>query len=104
MRSRAVDVVEGGTRKVPAEWLLVHPTSGLAQVLLQLLAQSNSDLTRLASSFHPKQNLRQHPLEKNNTHVELCWACEKEANRTRIARNTFPKTSVPFLPILNGAK
>jgi len=30
--------------------------------------------------------------------VELYWAFEKETNRTRIARNTFPKTSVPFLP------
>jgi hypothetical protein len=36
--------------------------------------------------------------------VELSRAFEKEAKRIRIARNTFPKTSVPFLPILNGAK
>ena len=38
------------------------------------------------------------------THVKLCWAFVKEANRTRIARNTFPETSVPFFSILNGAK
>jgi len=40
---------------------------------------------------------------RRKTFVELCWAFEKKKNRIRIARNTFPKTSVPFLPILDGA-
>jgi hypothetical protein len=42
--------------------------------------------------------------KRENTHVELCWTFEKKANRIRIARNTFPKTSVPFRPIFDGAK
>jgi hypothetical protein len=55
-------------------------------------------------TFPPNNTIANTGSRRRDTHVELYWAFEKEANRTRIARNTFPKTSVPFLPKLNGAK